>query len=89
MINLVGQCGPILGTNIFKSTDAPRYVKGMGVCAGFMFFVGLVALAQRFLLMWENRRLDAKYGKVERETKNTNQAAVAAEDYGPRFRFAL
>ena len=46
LMNLIGQLGPILGTNIFQTHDAPRYIKGMGVCAGFMFFVALVALVQ-------------------------------------------
>ncbi|KAL9060918.1 MAG: hypothetical protein Q9162_000362 [Coniocarpon cinnabarinum] len=90
LINVVGQCGPILGTNIFESTDAPRYVRGMSVCAAFMFFTAVIALIQRTLLIWENKNLDNKYGQpVVRTTKNVDLSEIAAEDYGPQFRYAL
>lgn len=35
LLNLIGQCGPILGTRMFPTRDAPYYVKGMAVCASF------------------------------------------------------
>lgn len=54
-----------------------------------MFFTALVALMLRFVLMWENKNLDNKHGKPIGGTKNTNEDDVAAEDYGPRFRYAL
>lgn len=88
MINLIGQCGPFLGTTRFPSSQAPRYVKGMSICAAFMFFSALLALAQRLLLAWENKRLDRKYGYVA-----TNGVKVAegvmVENYGPNFRYVL
>ena len=61
----------------------------MSVCAAFMFFTALVALLLRFVLMWENRRLDQKYGESVGGSRNTNREDIAAEDYGPRFRYAL
>ncbi|KAK4046504.1 hypothetical protein OIV83_006030 [Microbotryomycetes sp. JL201] len=45
LLNLIGQCGPFL----------PYYVKGMSVCAAFLFFVAIVAFALRMLLVKENR----------------------------------
>lgn len=86
LINLVGQCGPFLGTNVFPTNEAPRYIKGMSVCAAFMFFAALLALAQRLLLMWENSKLDRKYGSV-RTSKDSKD--IAQENYGPNFRYVL
>ncbi|KAK1759628.1 major facilitator superfamily domain-containing protein [Echria macrotheca] len=63
MLNLVGQCGPLLGTRVFPVGDAPYYVKGMSICAAFMFFNGLLAAVLRFYFVRENRRLE----RMERE----------------------
>lgn len=90
ILNIIGQCGPFLGTNMFPSSAAPRYVKGMSVCAAFMFFTTLLAVTLRFLLVWENRRLDQKYGpKVEPDPSKPVDRPVAEEDYGANFRFVL
>ena len=62
LINVVGQCGPVLGTRLYPAKEGKRYVKGMSVCAAFMFFAAMLSLALRFLLVWENRKLDRKYG---------------------------
>ncbi|KAI1805747.1 MFS general substrate transporter [Daldinia bambusicola] len=87
LINLVGQCGPFLGTNVFPTSEGPRYIKGMSVCAAFMFFSALLALLQRLLLMWENAQLDRKYGAKEKAAAESKD--IAAENYGPNFRYVL
>lgn len=90
LINVIGQCGPILGTRLYPTTEGPRYIKGMSVCAAFMFFSAAMAFALRFLLVWENRKLDQKYNNKSGEGSETDQnAAVAVEDYGPNFRYVL
>jgi hypothetical protein len=89
MINLIGQCGPFLGTTRFPSSQAPRYVKGMSICAAFMFFSALLALAQRLLLAWENKRLDRKYGSVQKSKNMATTEGIIAENYGPNFRYVL
>ncbi|KAL2153708.1 hypothetical protein VTH82DRAFT_4863 [Thermothelomyces myriococcoides] len=88
LINLIGQCGPFLGTNVFPEEDEPRYIKGMSICAAFMFFSALLALSQRVLLMWENRRLDSKYGPINKGAQGKSEG-VAVENYGPNFRYVL
>ncbi|KAL2164996.1 hypothetical protein VTH06DRAFT_292 [Thermothelomyces fergusii] len=88
LINLVGQCGPFLGTNVFPLEEGPRYIKGMSICASFMFFSALLALSQRLLLMWENRKLDRKYGPVGKEEQDKS-GGIAVENYGPNFRYVL
>jgi hypothetical protein len=87
MLNIIGQCGPFLGTNVFPDAEAPRYVKGMSICAAFMFFTALLALSLRVLLIFENRALEKKYGPRIEETKST--APVAEDNYGANFRYVL
>jgi dipeptide/tripeptide permease len=95
MLSLIGQCGPLVGTNIYPSSSAPRYVKGHSICAAFMFFVALLALSLRFLLAFENRKLDRRYGTVEEQKANaeasqdTDVQSQGVENYGPLYRYVL
>lgn len=95
ILNVIGQCGPLLGTNIFPKSDAPRYVKGQSICAAFIFFNGFLAFGLRTLLVWENKKLDKKYGSrvapiLSRTDDPTGkESAVAEENYGPTFRYIL
>lgn len=89
-MNVIGQCGPFLGTNIFPDEQAPRYVKGMAICAAFMFFTTFLALCLRVLLVWENRRLDKKYGpRIDEDPTKCVDGPVAEDNYGANYRFAL
>ncbi|KAF7951386.1 hypothetical protein EAE96_006700 [Botrytis aclada] len=72
LLNMVGQCGPLLGTRMYPSEDGPYYRKGMWVCTAFMIFNGVLALALRILLNWENGKLDERYGKVGRRDAKGN-----------------
>lgn len=61
-----------------------------------MFFNALLALLLRTLLSWENKKLDAKYGSVQRghETEMVTSEdkpkwAVGVENEGPVFRYIL
>ena len=95
LLNLIGQCGPLLGTNIFPADEGPRYVKGMAISAAFTFFTGFLALGLRTLLRWENRRLDKEFGSGEEMGGRAGDAgegggtAPGEENYGPRFRYVL
>ncbi|KIW10855.1 hypothetical protein PV08_10154 [Exophiala spinifera] len=95
LLNLVGQTGPFLGTRIFPKTEGPRYVKGQSICAGFMFFNAFLALSLRTLLVWENKKLDKKYGKADevqaaaaRDGK-TGVNNTGEENYGASYRYIL
>ncbi|PBP25625.1 MFS transporter [Diplocarpon rosae] len=86
ILNVVGQCGPLLGTRLYPQSEKPYYRKGMWVCAAFMLFNGALALGLRFLLVWENRKLDERYGDV----KNMGgDGPEGEENSGPRFRYIL
>jgi dipeptide/tripeptide permease len=96
LLNLIGQCGPLLGTRVYPQKDSPYYKLGMWVCAGFMLFNALLAIGLRTLLVWENRVLDRKYGVVARADGNgkveddiKGEPSVGVENDGPRFRYVL
>ena len=93
MLNMIGQCGPILGTRVYPSKDEPRFQKGHSVCAGFMGFTTLLALTLRFLLVLENRKLDRQYGTLKeqraRREKDGSDELSAAENYGAGYRYVL
>ncbi|PYI14618.1 MFS general substrate transporter [Aspergillus violaceofuscus CBS 115571] len=57
LLNLVGQCGPLLGTRLYPAREGPWYVRGMGVCAGCMVLVAVLAVVLRGMLGRENRRV--------------------------------
>ena len=59
----MGQCGPVLGTNVFPKTDEPYYRKGMWVSCGACLLVFVCACLQMFILWRSNKQRDAKYGK--------------------------
>jgi hypothetical protein len=96
ILNVIGQCGPLLGTRLYPSNEGPFYAKGQSVCAGFMFFTTLLAAGLRMLLWWENKKMDKQYGTVEEQkaraaTDGRVKAKVenGIENYGPMFRYVL
>lgn len=70
VLNLIGQCGPILGTRIFPTGDKPYYVKGMSICAGFMFFNAFLALTLRQYFVYMNKQFE----RAEAVTVGADQA---------------
>jgi hypothetical protein len=98
ILNLVGQCGPLLGTRLYPAKEGPYYVKGQSVCAAFMFFTTFLAFGLRTLLWWENKKLDGKYGTIEEQKARavvaearggTVESLTAVENYGPLYRYVL
>jgi hypothetical protein len=100
ILNVVGQCGPLLGTRMYPSSEGPQYVKGQSVCAAFMFFFCFLAILLRTLLAWENKKLDRKYGTIAQQKLAMQEAAVRGdgkaktsevgiENYGPLYRYVL
>ena len=59
LLNLVGQCAPLLGTRLFPDDDGPLFLKGLTICAAFMLAVAFLALALRFRLVNLNRKLSS------------------------------
>lgn len=56
MLQMLGQCGPLVGTRLYPDNEGPGFVKGSAVCAGCMCVVGGLVALQRWRLVKENRR---------------------------------
>lgn len=65
IIYTIGQCGPVLGTNVFPSSDEPLYRKGMWISAAMCLMVAGVATCLICLLVWENKKKDQKEASEE------------------------
>lgn len=67
ILNVIGQCGPLLGTRLYPESDGPWYVRGMATCSFFMIVVAILALVLRILLQRENRAVanDEDHGTVD------------------------
>ena len=59
ILNLFGQCGPLIGVRIFPKHEAPFFGKGMAVCAVAMAGVAILAWILRVVLVRENRKSEA------------------------------
>ncbi|KAE9374903.1 MFS general substrate transporter [Stipitochalara longipes BDJ] len=81
-----GQCGPVLGTNIFPPNEAPYYRKGMWISCGACLLVFVLASLQSFLLWKENQRRDKKYGKQRDTTYIPVQDELGNDKY---FRYVI
>lgn len=66
----------------------------MAISAAFTFFTGVLAFGLRCLLVYENKKLDQKYGSNENRAVNQpgaegQESEVGEENYGPTFRYIL
>ncbi|KAM0328028.1 hypothetical protein ACHAQA_005429 [Verticillium albo-atrum] len=67
LLQLVGQCGPLVGTRLYPDAHAPFYEPGMRACAAAMLAVAVLAVIMRLYMQFLNRRMDREDGRV-RET---------------------
>lgn len=82
----MGQCGPVLGTNIFPKTDKPYYRLGMWVSCGACLLVVVCSCLQMFVLWRANKKRDAKYGR-NRDWVHLDVGAKRGND--KMFRYVL
>lgn len=54
----LGQCGPLLGTNVFPTSEKPYYTKGSYISMAFCLLVCVVSAGLSFSLWRENKKLD-------------------------------
>ncbi|KAK3679273.1 hypothetical protein LTR78_000834 [Recurvomyces mirabilis] len=62
----LGQCGPLLGTNVFPDSEKPFFRKGMWISAAFCLLVAVLACCLSLWLIHENKKM-AKEGMPEVE----------------------
>jgi len=77
VMNVVGQCGPLIGVNLFPRSHGPHYVSGMLV-SGF-FMLGVVVLAG--VLKWKLGRMNrVAGGKGVYEMVSLDEGGVEGRD---------
>ncbi|ANB11942.1 Tna1p [Sugiyamaella lignohabitans] len=91
LLQTLGQSGPLVGTRLFPSTDAPLYHKGFWVSFGFCCLLFACACTLMTHLYFENKKLDARYGPIEEsdEVEVTSDAYNAEGEFNPRFRYIM
>ncbi|KAM5348318.1 hypothetical protein ACJ41O_008142 [Fusarium nematophilum] len=63
LLQLIGQCGPLVGTRLYPDRDAPYYAPGMSTCAVAMLTVAILAFVLRLYLKYKNRKFDEAENK--------------------------
>ncbi|KAA8906839.1 hypothetical protein TRICI_005078 [Trichomonascus ciferrii] len=91
LLMFVGQCGPVLGTRIFPESEGPYYRKGFFISFAMSALVAGCSICLRFYLMYQNRKLDDRYGKVIDQAANLNSSGQTLPDgsENPYFRYVL
>ncbi|KFY08226.1 hypothetical protein V492_06427 [Pseudogymnoascus sp. VKM F-4246] len=84
MLQLVGQCGPLIGTRMYPDVDAPYYTRGMAGCSAAMVVVATLAIILRFYLSRKNRSNDIQNGvgyvEVDKEEEDNLVGENATRD---------
>ena len=81
----LGNCGGIIASNIYLTSQAPKYPLGFGLSLALVWLCGFSAIAMLLLLMGENKK--------RREGKRDGRLGLPADeldnlgDDHPRFRF--
>jgi len=86
MLQIIGQCGPLLGIRLFPEIHAPLYTIGMYSCAGSMLIVASLALILRLYLTRLNRKATQGYGKIG---DDSHHSLVAKRGEKLPFKFML
>ncbi|GBE87251.1 Uncharacterized transporter [Sparassis crispa] len=82
MYMAIGQCGSILGSHLYPTTDSPRYIKGFAVTCALEFLSGAIAIVLTVYHRTENARRDRTYGKpVPDAMVDTLELADSAPDF--------
>ncbi|KAG0170987.1 hypothetical protein DFQ29_009042 [Apophysomyces sp. BC1021] len=89
MVSMIAQCFSMLGTQVYKTEDAPRYIKGHIVCLVFLCLAGSAAAVLRYLLKRENDRRDRQFGVPESTDLSELHDLEKLHDNHPCFRYAL
>ncbi|KAH8681566.1 major facilitator superfamily domain-containing protein [Xylariales sp. PMI_506] len=90
LLQVVGQCGPLVGTRLYPKRDEPFFEHGMWVCAGAMAAVAALTLLLRGYLGRQNRKLAlAESERDGEEEEGLVQLTRAGRESTNRFRFTL
>lgn len=80
VMNILGQCGPLIGASSYPKSDAPHYVNGMLISGAFMLGVVILAAVLRWKLKQMNlareKSVDYELRSVRGNKKNSLDESV-------------
>ena len=84
----IGQCGPLLGTNVFPDSQKPFYRQGMWISAAFCLLITVLSISLSLILIRENRKIARaeQAAEVSRDEK-TGQTLGGYDGMQPGFRY--
>jgi hypothetical protein len=88
MTSMIAQCFSMLGTQIYRIEDQPRYIKGHAICLTFLALAGCSAGLLKFFLAQENRKRDNEFGVPESQDMS-GLDIDGVYDKHPQFRYAI
>lgn len=82
IMNIVGQCGPLIGVNLFPRSDGPHYVSGMVVSGIFMSGVVVLTALLRWKLVSMNKTQANKKTAYEMVALDENAVSQVPCEHG-------
>lgn len=79
----VGNCGAVLGTQLYRSNDGPRYILGHSFALAYL----VANIAVSVILYWILRRENKKREGLTAEVKEVGELSDWDGDDDPRWRF--
>ena len=79
----IGNLGAVLGTQLYRANDGPRYIVGHSFALGYLLLTVVVSGTLWFILKRENERR----AEISEEVKNIGDLEDWQGDTDPRWRF--
>ncbi|KAI0127258.1 major facilitator superfamily domain-containing protein [Xylariales sp. AK1849] len=79
----IGNCGAVIGTQLYRPADGPRFIVGYSVALGYLLANIVVVTILGLRLRKENKRRDG----IAEEIKDVGQVVDWKGDSDPRWRF--
>ncbi|KAL7921641.1 major facilitator superfamily domain-containing protein [Trichoderma austrokoningii] len=93
LMQVIGQCGPLIGTRLYPHRDAPYYTSGMRTCAVAMLSVAVLAVLLRFYLKRQNRKMDEAERERQADGSTVEEEGLVVpgkkQRYADKFRYML
>jgi peptidoglycan/LPS O-acetylase OafA/YrhL len=81
----LGQCGPLLGTNVYPASEEPLYRQGLWISAAFCLLVVFGSITLSIWLIWENRKMDREGVPEVEEFEDTSVARESGRHEKHRY----
>ncbi|CAK7218481.1 hypothetical protein SCUCBS95973_003501 [Sporothrix curviconia] len=78
LFQVIGQCGPLVGTRLYPDADKPLFLRGMRTMAAAMLGVAVLGVVLTAVLRRRNAHLDA--AEAKRRATEGERSGMAASD---------